>query len=164
MPTLSGKVPQILLIPKSCLAISAQQVTAKPNTFIPCARICKMLCLPYTSILSMEICIRKSLFFLVVGKLAHFKKAPIVYSMTCQILFITTLLTSEKNCVCSFQVAKQIMSSGCGKQPWRTRTVCEDCVLSFRTNVLSPFLSCSSASPFTSLLSMVAQARASHLL
>lgn len=87
-----AKVPQFLMIPKSCLDISIHQVPAKPKTFISCARICKILCLPYTSILSMEIGTRKSLFFLVVGKLAHFKKAPVVYSMTCQILFITTLL------------------------------------------------------------------------
>lgn len=88
-----AKVPQILMIPKSCLNISIQQITAKPNTIMPCARICKILCLLYTSIVSMEISTRKSLFFLVVGKLAHFKKAPVVYSMTCQLIFISTLLT-----------------------------------------------------------------------
>lgn len=88
-----AKVPQILMIPRSCLDISIQQITAKQNTIVPCARICKILCLPYTSIVSMEISTRKSLFFPVVEKLAHFKKPSVVYSMTCQILFITTLFT-----------------------------------------------------------------------
>lgn len=71
-----AKVPQILMIPKSYLGISIQQVTAKANIIMPCTRICKILCLPYNSILSMEFSTKKSLFYLVVGKLVHFKKAP----------------------------------------------------------------------------------------
>lgn len=72
-----AQVPQTLMIPSSCLKISiqGQQVTAKPNTIMACKNMCTIHCIPYTSILNIEINTRKSIFILVKVKLVHFNKA-----------------------------------------------------------------------------------------
>lgn len=152
MPTLSGKSSSNSNDSQTMFGYLNTAGNCKTKHHYALTKNLKILCIPYTSILNMEISTRKSLFFLVAVKLVHFKKAPVVYSVACQILCITTLFIHEKNFVSSFQMAKQVTSSGCGKRSWWTRTVCEDCVLSFRTNVLYSFLSCSSASPFTTAI------------